>query len=543
MKKASQSGARRKKESSTLAESRTRVLPPHVANEGHQFPFLTGLDFPEKHNIAWRIEPAQDDTANPLIEPKYPWDEGSIASYGTVLLDPIDGLWKMWYISRPPRPSPSAGPATGWILTYADSRDGANWNRPELDISLHEGRTRTNILLDLESGGLSQQASVMVHPGAPPDYRYEMFIFRWPNYEGRSQAVKGFPLAAGEVSHTDGLYRYHSADGKHWQPWEKVQLDTRDSLWITQMADGTYNTYHKTCIPSPPGGLVPYDCAVGECRIIVHRTSADGTEWSPYQLSITPDWQDSPDTQFMELNVVPERNGYVGLLTVYHALSQSIDIQFAASRDGKAWWRPDRRACVPLKPLGDYGGGMIWPMQSPIHHGGRVYLYYSAQDGLHHDYLSTEVVERARRRSSTDWPHYWTGIRMGNDYYTPTAGLQWTHGVMCRASWEEGRMWGAVTSSGGPLEGQLGTKALPVGGKSLRVNAVTVADGSLEAELLRNDEPIPGFSRADCQALRGDHKSALICWKGGDRCPVEQAKVRFYLKRARFYGFEWVAEA
>lgn len=539
MKNSSRAGAAKKKSSALGNPSKPPALSAYVANEKQQFSFLTGLDFPEKHNVAWRIETAQEDLANPLIEPKYPWDAACIASYGTVLLDPIDGLWKMWYISRCARPSPSSGPATGWILTYAESEDGAHWNRPALDVALYQGKTKSNILLDLDSGGLSQQASVMVHPDAPADYRYEMFIFRWPNYQGSSYAVKGFTLGSGETKHTDGLYRYHSADGKHWHAWDKVRMDTRDGLWVHQMADGTYETYHKTCIPSPPGAVVPYDCAVGECRIIVRRTSPDGWEWSPYQLAITPDWQDSPDTQFMELNALPERNGSIGLLTVYHALNQSIDIQFAASRDGKTWWRPDRRACVPLKPLGDYGGGMIWPMQQPIHHGGRVYFYYSAQDGLHHDYMNTEVVERSRQGGFPGWPHYWTGIRMGDDYYTPIAGLQWTHGVMCRVSWPEGRMWGAVTASGGPLEGQLGTKVQEVGGKRLQVNAVTVADGTLEAELLQDDKPIPGFARADCLAFQGDDKSAPIRWKGGDRCPAPQARTRFYLKRARFYGFDW----
>ena len=86
--------------------------------------------------MAWRIEIAQEDVANPLFEPKYPWDNGSIASYGTVLLDPTDGLWKMWYICRPPRPTPSSGPATGWSLAYAESRDGVHWDRPELDYRL-----------------------------------------------------------------------------------------------------------------------------------------------------------------------------------------------------------------------------------------------------------------------------------------------------------------------------------------------------------------------------------------------------------------------
>ena len=31
---------------------------------------------------------------------------------------------------------------------------------------------------------------------------------------------------------------------------------------------------------------------------------------------------------------MPQRGGYVGTLAVYHLLTQTIDIQFAASRDG-----------------------------------------------------------------------------------------------------------------------------------------------------------------------------------------------------------------
>ena len=90
------------KKSLPNSSAKRPALPPYVANQDPQFSFLMGTDFPEKHNIAWRIELAQDDPANPLIEPKYPWDAGSIASYGTVMLDPTDDLWKMWYISRHP---------------------------------------------------------------------------------------------------------------------------------------------------------------------------------------------------------------------------------------------------------------------------------------------------------------------------------------------------------------------------------------------------------------------------------------------------------
>ncbi len=152
------------------------------------------------------------------------------------------------------------------------------------------------------------------------------------------------------------------------------------------------------------------------------------------------------------------------------------------------------------------------------------------------------MTKPARQGGLPGWPHYWTGVRMGEDSYSPIAGLQWTHGVMCRTSWAQGRLWAAVTSSGGPLEGLLGTQVQSVGGKRLRVNAVTVEDGAFEAELLAGDEPIPGFTRADCIPFRGDDKSAVMRWKGGEQCPVPEARVRFYLKRARFYGFEWTSE-
>jgi hypothetical protein len=243
----------------------------------------------------------------------------------------------------------------------------------------------------------------------------------------------------------------------------------------------------------------------------------------------------------MELMAIPQRDGFVGLLTVYHGMSQSIDIQFAASRDGKTWWRPDRRACVPLKPLGDPGGGMIWPMQPAIQHDGRMYLYYSAQDGLHGDYLNTEVVERARQGGLPKWPTHWTGVHMGDESYTPIASLLASHGVMCRSSWTEGRLWAAVPASGGPLEGMLGTKVLSTGGKYVTVNAVTVGDGRLEAELLKGDEPIPGFTRADCNPFQGNSKSGPLRWKGGDRSPEEKVRVRFYLTQARLYSFDWSA--
>src|SRR4029077_5356568 len=88
----------------------------------------------------------------------------------------------------------------------------------------------------------------------------------------------------------------------------------------------------------------------------------------------------------------------------------------------------------------------------------------------------------------------------------------------------------------------LGTKPLSAGGKCLTVNAVTVGDGRLEAELLQDNNPIPDFTRADCVPFQGNSKAGPIRWKGGDHCPAEKVRVRFYLKQARLYSFDWAAQ-
>ena len=512
-------------------------------SHAEQFSFLMAEDFVEKHNVAWRVELASDDAANPLMEPEFPWESAAVFSHGSVLLDPIDGLWKAWYISAKQTKLQSSAERR---LCYAESADGVHWRRPELEICSYPGFPRTNILIDIKSGGSAQHASVIIHPDAPPDQRYEMFVIRLPGWEHPYKIVKGFPIPKNGSSHAGGkgefkpgYFRYRSRDGKRWVPWEAVNLATSDSGWITQVDDGSYVAYHKAVIPCTPGSLVPYDIAAGALRIMVRRTSPDGTNWSQYEPVITPDWLDAHDTQFMELTPLTQRGGTVGLVTVYHVLNQTIDVQFAASRDGKNWWRPDRRACLPLKSLGDLGGGMIWPMHPLIQHQGRIYLYYSGCEGLHNDYHSTDAVERMQAANFPRWPNYWEPLVLGKDNYSPIRGVLWFFGSLCRASWEAGRLWAAVTATGGGLEGTLMTRPVHVSGKQLTANVVTVKEGTLTAELVRNGRPIRGFSRADCQTIRGDHKAVPLRWKGGSTCPVDGVQIRFYLQRARLFGFDF----
>lgn len=106
-------------------------------------------------------------------------------------------------------------------------------------------------------------------------------------------------------------------------------------------------------------------------------------------------------------------------------------------------------------------------------------------------------------------------------------------------SWEVGRLWAAVTATGGPVGGTLMTRVLRADGKHFSVNAVSLKEGCLTAELIVTGKPLPGFSRTDCVPIRGDHRSTVIRWKRGFKCSVENVQARFYLRRTRLYGFDF----
>jgi len=460
-------------------------------------PYIFADDFCEHQNIGWRIEPGKADPANPLIEPKFPWDSAAAFVSPTVLKDPTDGLWKAWGLSQPIDPDIYA-PAKG-RLAYAFSQDGSNWTRPALAGHPCLGHKETNVLIDLDPTGHTHYVSVFIHPDRPDNQRYEMFTMH----------------SRGALP--NGMYRYFSSDGLEWRrASERLPIETADSIFVYDGLDAPYAAYHKKEIPAFPGALVPCDVGAGNLRMLVRRTSQDGIQWSdPPETIMTPDWRDAHDTQFMDIGPLAQGRGYVATVTVYHALNGTIDLQFAASPDARRWWRPARRPCVANGALGDYGGAMLWPARQMVEDDGRLYLYYCAMQGEHGDLYTTQ----------------------------PNSFLD--YGALCRTSWQKGRLWAAAPSAGGPTQGVLTTTPISdCAGKRLIVNAMTTEDGELSAELVGGnewvrEEPIDGFTRGDCRLFRGNSKSAPLVWESSDRCPKDKLMIRFFLRKARLYGFEW----
>jgi len=489
---------------------------------------LLNDDIADCDTLAFRVEPAVPDPANPRLEPHVPWDSEAVVAHGTFGKDPIDGLWKGWHLSTP------AGEERFEAfrrLTYCESEDGVNWTRPELDISPQPGYPKTNIIFDHDSGGASQFASVLIHPDAEPERRYEMFAMRVP---GRPEGIganfiPGIPRRPGEDRHPTAVYRYFSSDGIHWNAEEGPLLEVMtignrmimpyttpiggaDHSAYFKSEDGGYELIQKVGTTMHPGGAIPYDCFPMGRRVIGRRTSPDGSNWSPIEVIIEPDWRDAQDLQFMELAPLKVKGGHLGLLCCYNLREQTINWQFAGSADRRIWERPARRPTLDNTPLGDYGGGMLWPTHSFIEHEGRVYMYYGALEGIHGDIFS-------------DQP-----------------SLHIFNGALCRASWELDRYWAAVSASGGVNVGTLTTHSLPAAGKQLLLNAATstVGPGELAVELLDPDgNVIEGFSREDYVAWEGDSKAQPARWSGGSVAPRDDVAAKFYLRRSRLYGFAW----
>jgi hypothetical protein len=503
-------------------------------------PLLMPDCFSDLHLCAWRVELARQDPNNPLLEGAMPWDRAGVGIHGTVLKDPIDGLFKAWVVGSPPEET-SAGWPKPWAsvandrdrsICYYESKDGINWTRPELDIHPYGDHKKTNLIFPSSKFGLQAYSSVLIDP-KDREWPYQMWVLQTD-----TEIVKS--------PHGYGYHRYRSRDGKHWD-WVSGPITgciLGDVLFVYRGEDfgvQGYVGYYRTGGELQEGDHVPpwEDCPR---RTAFRCMSTDGNYWTKDELMIiTRDEREHRDTQFMECVPLKVPGGYVAMVSAYHPLSQTLDLRMAASRDGRQWWFPDRhQPTMPNRPLGEYGGGMIWQSKDLMLNGNTVYMYYAGSEGAHRQTWDT-------RAPSVQIGYQDTAIDHGAHFLPFTTAL-------CRASWEYDRMYALASSSGGPTPGRAITKPQDLSGKTLSLNFTTrppkkasipgLDEGFIRVALLDGaGKAIPGFTEDDCELLRGDHRAGPVSWIGGQRAPRGAMQARFTLKRAFLYGFDFDSAA
>ncbi len=362
---------------------------------------------------------------------------------------------------------------------YAESTDGITWTKPKLGIVDFKGSTANNIV------GTMGLPSVM----KLGDKRWAMY-----SWGGDSGAQVMF-----------------SEDGLRWTQGKTKLFPTSD------VVNFFYDPYRERHVST-------YKVANRRHRATGLAVSSDGLEWSkPVEGPVFGADDLDPDaSQVYGMPVFPYQGMYVGLPWIYHARWMkygdydspkkmyeaqegspcTVDVQMTWGWNLIQWNRtPDRKPFIALGPDGSWDDGMIYTARAPVVMGDKLGFYYGGFDQVHDDYKDV-------------------------------------HGAIGLATL---RLDGFCSMRAGVKEGWLISRREVFRTPRVTINAKTAPTGFVAAELLdRNNNVIPGFSRADCIPFTGDSVRGTIEWKT-ESFPKKlidaDKKVRFFVKNADLYSY------
>jgi hypothetical protein len=415
--------------------------------------------------------------------------------YGTVLRDPSDGRFKMWYLTGPyadgmieVRGRQALGNIT--LLGYATSEDGVSWDKPVLN-QLDVAGSPANNLIDIGRTNCEGMAVLYDEHDPDPDRRYKGFYWEHGGVDTFREWKGNTIWGEGEG---DGMWMSFSPDGVCW----------RDCGHNPVIAMGSDSTQSLVWDPTLEKYVVFGRMGAGG-RKVARAVSDDAVHFEAPQLVFEADEWDEEGTQFygMPLNIY--EGVYVGMVWVYReGVDGTIDTSLATSRDGVSWHRVlDRQTFLSLGEAGGWEDGMARVTQNFTVVDDRIYLYYGGVQGAH----------TGRKYSTVERQHQ------------PMLGLATL------------RRDGFVSVEAGAEEGFLLTHPVPLEGDELHVNAE--CRGGLRVEVTDDTGwPLEGYT---AEVGAGDFLDATLAF---DR-PLallsdREARLRITLREANLYSY-WLA--
>ncbi len=475
----------------------------------------------EVRGLTKKLNQPKKHPQNPVLLQDRPWEDAG-PSYGTVIYDQEERLFKMWYevLSQ----TGGTGKISETRLCYATSSDGIHWDKPL--INTEQG---TNVISPPDVRHFMICAIFKDRHERDPQKRYKIHYVCSP--DGSAPNAINLPEYFKSLQTNVGW----SADGLHWTAApEAPHIPFSDSpscpFWdVRQQKYVSYLRY------GPPN-----------TRKISRIESDDFLHWSPKITVLKPDKIDAPlATQFYQTSFMPYEGAYVGLVTAYHGESllpipddkpwmDRKNIQLAYSRNGLTWNRVGRNGALSAEkradpavdwkqealdaafiPYGeihrDWDWGTISTVYSPepIVVGDEIYLYYT---GINAKNWWTFSGDPPKQDPSIKEPKKGVGL----------ARL---------------RLDGFVSVEG---DGALTTKTLVFCGDKLEVNA-DAEGGMVRIEALdATGAPIAGFGIADCDPIQSDNVRHIVAWKGNSDCQLLQGRpirLRFHLQKAKLFAF------
>lgn len=466
--------------------------------------FIDDYVIGELHGVQKTLHQPVKHPLNPVLKRDRPSD-GFATAYGTVVFDPQDRRYKMWY--QVLQGTAKDVPSHKFLVGFATSVDGITWDKPITS----QQAGNNHIIMDPPEPSLGAPGVMLDERDANPQRRFKMMYVADPEAKPSSLSTR---IA-------------YSADGIHWKQEPTNPVIPFSDTQISPYWDQRLNRYVAHLRFGPPN-----------VRVVSRIESEDFLHWSPKVTVLNKTRLDAPfATEFYTMTGVPYAGVYIGLLNTYHGETiapippdqqwkDRLNNQLVFSRNGVTWHRVVQSGVISPKAL---KGERDWKQEAEL----ATFLPYGTSD------------------DAWDWgqvyPHH-PPLVVGDEiriYYGGARNRHWLNyhpePINSGVGLATLRLDGFVSVNGGAAAGTLTTKPLVFFGDTLEVNA-NAEGGSLTVEALDLDgQVIAGFSAADCAPITTDSVRHVVQWKDSTDCHLIQARpirLRFRLQNARLYAFE-----
>ena len=469
----------------------------------------------------------------PVLKKDRPWEHVTYFTYSNhyVLRDPEDGLFKCWYEDLHHRPEkwPDVCGHDSRQL-YAESEDGINWHKPELDVVEIDGR-KTNIVLGDQDYGKVHSMGVVIdrHPPRREERFRALFSHLWEDASGGHNRIECA----------------HSPDGIHWTLYDESprmgmsgsQLNDVSVIFYDEDArEFVQNTRHflqwagainlkNPYTTSFTGPIQPHNPLTYNQRRVWQTRSHDFMHWSELvPVAATDDEDDNLDESFYGMSQYKMGNLHLATVGVFRAVDNEMDVQLLSSRDGIRWTRTMKRQPF-LAPRGEgfWDAHMVSITCPPVEVDDELYFFHGGTNS-HHDWWLCWKSEGLDVPESDLPENVAFGLGLATLRKDGYAGL-----------WANKHR-----------EGVLVTRPRISLGTELVINAKCAPGGSIRVEVAdRHDDVIEPCLKEHCDPFTGDSCSHTVTWKGDPRIPAGSEerrfwrKLRFFLQDAELFSFHF----
>jgi hypothetical protein len=403
-------------------------------------------------------------------------DDRRIRFYGTVLH--VDGEYRMWY-------------AANTHICYAVSRDGLNWEKPNLGLAEYNG-SKANNIVTIDGEPLVGMNSFVLHEPEDPDPE-RRFKLLWED------AIPGVSWPVFVAVSRDGVRWKRAAGGKPINPTHQIE----PTGFIKYKGMYYVNGHSRSILHPVPGA---------HKRTMQTFASADFETWTSAAVmsfrrdNLPPkpihDFEGHRGEQVhVGASIWNRGNVLLGFYGQYHnetndRRTSTCDIGFIVSNNALNFREPlPDFKMIPSFEEPDRAEQRLIQGQGFQNIGDRTLVYYGIWPEM--DRSSPTGVRVAT----------WERDRLG--YYSPGPDLDDPHCITM------------------PL-------SFPAGAK-LYVNADGLSeDSQLAVEILdERFRPIAGYAGTDSRALSASGLKVPATWRGGDKLPGSDGPVRV---RVRWSG-------